>query len=103
MSSDSLSSGIGTDESQLDWTPWSVTEDVALDGTCSKRKRAFFKTALPRLLTFLEKSARHAHPKPAPWHITTGVCAVDEVADHVMEMNWSGWWFRHCSSTTHIY
>ena len=95
MGSDSLSNGIGTDESQLDWTPWSVTEDVALDGTCSKRKRAFFKTALPRLLTFLERSARHAHPKPAPWHITTGVCAVDEVADHVMEMNWSGWWFRH--------
>ena len=87
MGSDALSNGISTDESQLDWTPWSVTEDVALDGTCSKRKRAFFKTALPRLLTFLERSARHAHPKPAPWHITTGVCAVDEVADHVVELS----------------
>ncbi len=95
MGVDSPSNGIGTDESQLEWTPWSVTEDVALDGTCSKRKRAFFKTALPRLLTFLERSARHAHPKPAPWHITNGVCAADELADHVMEINWSGWWFRH--------
>ena len=95
MGGNPLSDGIGTDESQLDWTPWSVTEDVALDGTCSKRKRAFFKSALPRLLTFLERSARHAHPKPAPWHITTGVCTADEVVEHVMEMNWSGWWFRH--------
>ena len=62
MGSDSLSDGIGTDESQMDWTPWSVTEDVALDGSCSKRKRAFFKSALPRGLTFLERSVRHAHP-----------------------------------------
>lgn len=87
--------GIGTTESQLDWTPWSVTEDVALDGTCSKRKRAFFKMALPRGLTILERSARIAHPKPAPWHITTGVCDPHEIAAHVMEKNWSGWWFRH--------
>ena len=71
MGRDSLSSGIGTDESQLDWTPWSVTEDVALDGTCSKRKRAFFKTALPRLLTFLEKSARHALLIPSQRHGTS--------------------------------
>ena len=52
--------GIGVSESQLDWTIWSVTEDVALDGTCSKRKRAFLKTALPRLLLILEKNARVA-------------------------------------------
>ena len=48
--------GVGVSESQLDWTIWSVTEDVALDGTCSKRKRAFLKTALPRLLHILEKT-----------------------------------------------
>ena len=66
MSSELLPNGIGTTESQLDWTLWSVTEDVALDGTCSKRKRAFFKMSLPRGLTFLERSARIAHPKPAP-------------------------------------
>jgi len=95
MTTDLRSDGIGTTESQADWTPWSVTEDVALDGTCSKRKRAFFKAALPRLLTLLEKSARHAHPKPAPWHITTGLCDPDEIADYVFDMNWSGWWFRH--------
>ena len=95
MTTDLCSDGIGTTESQSDWTPWSVTEDVALDGTCSKRKRAFFKAALPRLLTLLEKSARDAHPKPAPWHITTGLCDPDEIADYVFDMNWSGWWFRH--------
>ena len=95
MTTDLRSDGIGTTESQSDWTPWSVTEDVALDGTCSKRKRAFFKAALPRLLTLLEKSARDAHPKPAPWHITTGLCDPDEIADYVFDMNWSGWWFRH--------
>ena len=87
--------GIGVSESQLDWTIWSVTEDVALDGTCSKRKRAFLKTALPRLLHILEKNARVAHPRPAPWHITSGVCSRQDLAHHVMELNWSGWWFRH--------
>ena len=102
MESHSRSDGIGTEESQLDWTPWSVAEDVALDGTCSKRKRAFFKSALPRGLTFLERSARHAHPKPAPWHITTGLCTANEVAEHVMEMNWSGWWFRHMCRAAEI-
>lgn len=95
MSSELLPNGIGTTESQLDWTLWSVTEDVALDGTCSKRKRAFFKMSLPRVLTILERSARIAHPKPAPWHITIGVCDVDEIATHVFDMNWSGYWFRH--------
>ena len=87
--------GIGTTETQLDWTPWSVTEDVALDGTCSKRKRAFFKMALPRGLTILERSTVIAHPKPAPWHITTGVCNSVEIAAHVLDLNWSGYWFRH--------
>ena len=91
MSRELLPNGIGTTKSQLDWTPWSVTEDLALNGTCSKRKRAFFKSALPRGLTCLGRSVCHAHPKPVPWHITTGVCTADEVAHHVMEMNWSGW------------
>ena len=95
MSANLPADGIGTTESQFDWTPWSVTEDVALDGSCSKRKRAFFQIALPRGLTILERSAHHAHPKPAPWHITTGVCNSEAIAAHVMEMNWSGWWFRH--------
>ena len=95
MNSQLAPDGIGTSESQLDWTIWSVTEDVALDGTCSKRKRAFLKTALPRLLTILEKNVRHAHPRPAPWHITTGVCHRDEIVDYVLNLNWSGWWFRH--------
>ena len=95
MNTESRADGIGTTESQLDWTPWSVTEDVALDGTCSKRKRAFFKMSLPRGLTILERSARIARPKPAPWHITIGVCDSDEIATHVFDMNWSGYWFRH--------
>ena len=34
MSRELLPTGIGTTESQLDWTPWSVTEDLALNGTC---------------------------------------------------------------------
>ena len=87
--------GVGVSESQLDWTPWSVTEDVALDGTCSKRKRAFLAMALPRLLSFIEKNALNAHPKSAPWHITSGVCSREEISTYVMELNWSGWWFRH--------
>ena len=95
MSAQLVPDGIGTSESQLDWTIWSVTEDVALDGTCSKRKRAFLKTALPRLLTLLEKNVRHAHPRPAPWHIASGVCNRDEIVDYVLVLNWSGWWFRH--------
>jgi hypothetical protein len=87
--------GPGTTESQSDWSIWSVAEDVAIDGTCSKRKRAFLKNELPRYLEILEKSARDAHPMPAPWHITTGLVDPDEVADYVFDMNWSGWWFRH--------
>jgi hypothetical protein len=79
--------GPGTTESQSDWSIWSVAEDVAIDGTCSKRKRAFLKNELPRYLEILEKSA--------PWHITTGLVDPDEVADYVFDMNWSGWWFRH--------
>ena len=51
--------------------------------------------ALPRGLTILERSTLIAHPKPAPWHITTGVCNSDEIAAHVLDMNWSGYWFRH--------
>ena len=95
MNSQFRPDGTTTTESQLDWTPWSVTENAALDGTCSKRKQAFFKTALPRGLTILERFARDAHPKPASWHIRIGVCNSDEIAAHAMDMNWSGWWFRH--------
>ena len=51
--------------------------------------------ALPRGLTILERSTLIAPPKPAPWHITTGVCNSDEIAAHVLDMNWSGYWFRH--------
>ena len=95
MNSQLAADGIGTSENQFDWTIWSVTEDVALDGTCSKRKRAFLKTALPRLLHIAERNSRDAHPRPAPWHITTGVCNRDEIVDDVLNLNWSGWWFRH--------
>ena len=87
--------GPGTSESQSDWTIWSVAEDVAIDGTCSKRKRAFLKNELPRHLQILEQSARDFQPKPAPWHITTGLVDPDAVADYALDMGFSGWWFRH--------
>ena len=87
--------GPGTTESQSDWTIWSVAEDVAIDGTCSKRKRAFLKNELPRHLRILEEHARDSHPKPAPWHITTGLVEADAVADYAIDMGFSGWWFRH--------
>ena len=87
--------GPGTTESQSDWTIWSVAEDVAIDGTCSKRKRAFLKNELPRHLRILEEHARDSHPKPAPWHITTGLVDPDGVADYALDMGFSGWWFRH--------
>ena len=58
--------GIGVSESQLDWTIWSVTEDVALDGTCSENVQ---------LTAALRQSSRC----PRAWHITSCFGAVMEL------------------------
>ena len=87
--------GAGNDERQEDWSIWSITEDVAFDGTCSKRKRAFLKQELPRFLESLEMEPEYAQPNPAPWHIPMGFMDKDELVERMEECGWAGYWFTY--------
>ena len=94
--------GVDREERQEDWSIWSITEDVAFDGTCSRRKRDYLKQELPRFLAILEESARDAHPPVAPWHIPMCFMDEDELFGQIDQCGWPGYWFVYACKAADI-